>query len=320
MRRFLIPLVLFLVVVAAACSRPAEDNLKPGTAVTVTLKDGSVVTGRLVESKPDQIVVDPFEGGEWKTVPRSQLASIKQTEAANTSAEPAPPVPASPGQPGAPAVASQAPVQTPAPSQAKRKQVSEPPSTAARTEEPPAVKAPPPPEFRELTVAAGTVVHVRLDTAVASNTSQVEDPVSATVTTPVAVDEMQAIPAGSVLRGVVTAAKASGKVKGRAELALRFDTLRAGGDTYRVGIEPIGQQAQSTKKKDAAKIGIGAGAGAIIGGLVGGGKGAAIGAGVGGGAGTAAVLATSGDEVKMAAGTAFTVTLAEPLTVRVRLR
>ncbi len=316
MRRFLIPLVLLMVVAVVACSRPAEENLKPGTAVTVTLKDGSVVTGRLVESKPDQVVVDPFEGGEWKTVPRAQVASIKQTEAANTNAEPA--APAAAGQPSAPAVANQSPAPSPAPSQPRRKQANEPP--AARTEAPAEAKAPPAPEFRELTVPAGTVLHVRLDNAIASNTSQVEDPVSATVTAPVTVDDMQAVPAGSILQGAITAAKPSGKVKGRAELAFRFNTLRAAGDTYRVGVEPVGQQAQSTKKKDAAKIGIGAGAGAIIGGIVGGGKGAAIGAGVGGGAGTAAVLATSGDEVKMAAGTAFTVTLAEPLTVRVRLR
>ena len=60
---------------------------------------------------------------------------------------------------------------------------------------------------------------------------------------------------------------------------------------------------RSTKKKDATKIGIGTGAGAIIGGIVGGGKGAAIGAGVGAAGGTGVVMATRGEEVRLAAGT-----------------
>ncbi len=56
------------------------------------------------------------------------------------------------------------------------------------------------------------------------------------------------------------------------------------------------------------------GAGAIVGGIAGGGSGAAIGAGVGG---AATVLATKGNEVKLAAGTALTTRLVEPVKVQV---
>jgi hypothetical protein len=71
----------------------------------------------------------------------------------------------------------------------------------------------------------------------------------------------------------------------------------------------------ATKGKDAAKIGIPATGGAIIGGILGGKKDAAMGAAVGGG--TAVVLATSGDEVRLASGTVLTVSTDEASEVRV---
>ena len=66
--------------------------------------------------------------------------------------------------------------------------------------------------------------------------------------------------------------------------------------------EPIRREAEGTKKKDARDIGIGAGAGAVIGGIIGGGKGAGIGAAVGGAGGAGKVLATKGEEVTAAVG------------------
>jgi hypothetical protein len=68
---------------------------------------------------------------------------------------------------------------------------------------------------------------------------------------------------------------------------------------------------------DAAKIGIPAAGGAIIGGVIGGKKGAAIGTAVGGGGGAAVVLATPGDEIRLAPGAALTLVLDQPIEVRV---
>jgi hypothetical protein len=67
-----------------------------------------------------------------------------------------------------------------------------------------------------------------------------------------------------------------------------------------IATKPYTAVAESTKKRDAAIIGGGAGLGAAIGAIAGGGKGAAIGAGVGGGAGTGTVLATKGKEIQFA--------------------
>jgi hypothetical protein len=175
-------------------------------------------------------------------------------------------------------------------------------------------------EEREITIPAGTVIPVTLDTSVGSDISRVEQPVSAHVTRPVTIDGHTALPAGSHVGGVVMDATRSGKVKGRAHVAVKFDSLTPGrdGSKYRIATTTIGRTAEATKKKDAMKIGAPAAGGAIIGAIAGGKKGAAIGTAVGGGAGTAVVLSTRGEEVHLPKGTALSVKLTAPLTVRVR--
>lgn len=174
------------------------------------------------------------------------------------------------------------------------------------------------PEYREVTLPAGTVLPLELGTSVGSDTSQVEDPVQATVRRAVVVNGVEAIPAGSRVSGVVTDATRSGRVKGRARIALRFTSLHAHGERQDVRTSVVSRVAPATKKQDAAKIGVGAGAGAVIGGIVGGGSGAAKGAAIGGAGGTGVVLATRGKEVRLPAGANLAVKLLEPVTVRVR--
>jgi hypothetical protein len=173
-------------------------------------------------------------------------------------------------------------------------------------------------DFLDVTVPAGTTLAVALEGPLASNANAVEDSVHATTRTPVVVDGVQAIPAGSRLSGSVTNATPSGAVKGRARLAFAFDEITVDGASYDIKTKPVVYQAEDTRKEDAVKIGAGAAAGGIIGGLAGGKKGAAIGAAVGGGAGTAVVLATPGDEVRLASGTGVSVELISPATITVR--
>jgi hypothetical protein len=87
----------------------------------------------------------------------------------------------------------------------------------------------------------------------------------------------------------------SGKVKGRASITLHFASVAAAGRDDRYDIDATySETAEGTKGSDATKIGVGAGAGAAIGGLLGGKSGAAI----GGGTGAAVVLGTRGKEVE----------------------
>jgi len=177
----------------------------------------------------------------------------------------------------------------------------------------------PAPTFREVTIPSGTTLSLSLTSAVASDTSKVEDAVSAELTHAVVVDGRDVLPAGSTVTGQVTSAEASGRVKGRAQVAFRFDTLTTGGTKYDVQTAGLSRVASATKGEDATKIGIGAGAGAVVGGLLGGKSGAAKGAAVGGGAGTGLVLGTKGQEIRLAPGADVTTTLTAPLTVRLRI-
>ena len=151
----------------------------------------------------------------------------------------------------------------------------------------------------------------------ASNTSKVEDPVRGSVAKSVVISGATAIPAGSELSGNVIEANESGRVKGKASIAFRFDRLTVRGEGHKIQTARVAQQAAQNKKEDIKKGGVGAGLGAVVGGVIGGGKGAAIGA-VAGGAGT--VMATKGDEVHIAPGTIVTVLLQEELTLSVPIK
>src|SRR5262249_5492306 len=120
--------------------------------------------------------------------------------------------------------------------------------------------------------------------------------------------------------GVVADATRSGRVKGRAHVSLRFDSVTQADseERYTIRADAIERTAAATKKKDAVKVGLPAVGGAVVGGLLGGKKGALIGGAAGGGAGAAVVMSTRGEEVELPRGTTLTLRLAEPVTVRLR--
>jgi hypothetical protein len=171
------------------------------------------------------------------------------------------------------------------------------------------------PTTMAMDVPASTPLEITLDTAVASDTSKVEDTVRGKIAKPVIVSGMTAIPAGAPVRGTVVAVERSGKVKGRASIAIRFNEVTVANTPYRIQTTRIVREAAATKGEDAKKIGIGAGVGTAIGAIAGGKKGAAIGAGVGGGAGTGVVMATRGEEVRIPAGTTVRTKIDESVRV-----
>ena len=160
-----------------------------------------------------------------------------------------------------------------------------------------------------ITVPEGVTLPLVLETALSSATSSSGDLVVARLAEDVRVGEKVVVPSGSEVRGRVTAAVPSGRVKTRARLAFDFDTLVVGGKEHPIGTRTVDITARDTHKKDAVTIGIGAGAGAIIGAIANGGKGAAIGTLIGGAAGTGVVLANTGKEVKLGAGSRVIVRL-----------
>ena len=295
-------IVIATLVASVGCSdgRSALE-VKPGSAVTLRTKDGVTVSGRLIEVKPEHLVVETRTGRT--EVRRAEVTALKTDSALNDVAVPAvQPVGSTGRQPGdavVPAVnAGDAP--TADGDDANRR--------ASRV-----------PEYREVTLPAGTVLPVELTTRVGSEISSVEDAVRGTLRRPVVVGGVQAFPAGTAVIGHVTAAERSARVKGRARIAFRFTTIDPPGDAERLTMrsDTVSRLAPATKKQDAAKIGGGAAGGAIIGAIIGGGDGAAKGAAIGGAAGTGVVLSTRGKEVTLPAGTPVSVRLAAPMTVRV---
>lgn len=159
------------------------------------------------------------------------------------------------------------------------------------------------------TLPEGTTLTLVLESPLSTVTSHEGDVVRAKLAEDVKAGERVIVPAGSEVRGHVTAAVRSGKVKGLARLAFEFDSVRVKGKEVSIATTTIDITAQNTKKKDAAIIGGATAGGAIIGAIIDGKKGAAIGAGVGAAGGTGTVLATRGKEVELEAGRPVTVKL-----------
>jgi hypothetical protein len=128
---------------------------------------------------------------------------------------------------------------------------------------------------------------LELQTALSTETAQIETPVRARFRRPVVVNGLTVIPAGAIASGTVTDVDRPGRVRGRARLAFRFTEVQVNGGREDLRTNPITFVGEQSKGEDATKIGGGAIGGAIIGGILGGGDGAAKGAAIGGAAGTA---------------------------------
>jgi len=166
-----------------------------------------------------------------------------------------------------------------------------------------------------LIVPAGTVLTIRLTTAVSSKTNEPGDDFVGVIDHDVMVGDKVAIPAGSEVNGTVIQAEASGRLKQRAKLALTLTEVEVDGENYEVATTATGTQEGSKLKRNILFIGGGAGLGALIGGLAGGGKGAAIGAGVGAGGGTAGAALTGQRDIRYPPETRLRFRLKEDLEV-----
>jgi hypothetical protein len=239
--------------------------------------------------------------------------SENQQPAQQPSNSPAPEAPASSGA-GGPATA-QTGTATATPSTAGGEMRAAAPAGSA-----PAAAVPPASTMVTLDVPSGTELVLTLDTGVSSDTARPEQTVRATVARPVIVDGTAVIPEGAVVTGTVVSAERSGRVKGLASIALRFNEVTVARTPYRINTSRIAREAEATKGEDATKIGIGAGVGTAIGAIAGGKKGAAIGAGIGGGAGAGAVLATRGKEVSIPAGATLRTRIQEAVSITVPVK
>ncbi|MFN3322959.1 MAG: hypothetical protein ACK5AZ_05650 [Bryobacteraceae bacterium] len=187
---------------------------------------------------------------------------------------------------------------------------------APRTSPAPAAPAAPPaPRVSTLTLASGTPISVRTTTTLSTKNHNSGDSFVASLAEPLIADGRVIAPRGATVTGRVASSDPGGRVKGVASIAVELTGIEVGGRTVEIATSVVEREAPTSKKKDAAKVGIGAGVGAAIGAIAGGGKGAAIGAGAGAGAGTATVLATRGDPAVIPSESVLSFTLRAPVSV-----
>jgi hypothetical protein len=130
-----------------------------------------------------------------------------------------------------------------------------------------------------------------------SKTAKVEDRFEATTMVDVRDDRDRVlIPAGSMLRGVVSSVNKAGRIERQGKMTLAFDQVTVKGRDYPFRATVTQALESEGIRGEAGKIGAGAGVGAIIGGILGGFKGAMAGILIGGG-GT--IAATEGKDVEL---------------------
>ncbi len=186
----------------------------------------------------------------------------------------------------------------------------------------------------EIVVPAGSHIVFALNTFISTKYSKTGDMFHGQVTFPVAVNNRIIIPAGSYVRGTIMEVKRAGRVKGKANLVLRFESVMlpngvtkelnadlsglsapSGTAILKPGTEKV--EGEASKGEDAGTIAgagtTGAGIGAIGGIPDNVGKGVAIGAGAGALAGLATVLLTRGKDIELDPSTEFDLVLKRPL-------
>jgi hypothetical protein len=171
------------------------------------------------------------------------------------------------------------------------------------------------PRVNTVTLPEGTPLAVRTTIALSTNTQEAGQTFTAHLEEPLLHGGREIAPKGAEVEGQIVEADKGGRVKDRASLAVQLTRLHTAGGQVRISTSTIRHEADATKGKDAAKIGIGSGVGAAIGAIAGGGKGAAIGAAAGAGAGTGVVLATHGDPAVIPSESVLYFELRAPATV-----
>ena len=162
------------------------------------------------------------------------------------------------------------------------------------------------------TIPAGQELDVRLRTTLSSETATVEQRFETTSVVDVVQNGRVLVPAGSVLRGVVSAVDKAGRVDRDGSLTLTFDRLTVNGRDREIRGSATQIFESRGIREEGTVAGAGAGVGGIVGGIIGGVKGAILGAVIGAGG---AIAATDGKDITLPAGSIVRVRLDSPVRV-----
>jgi len=161
-------------------------------------------------------------------------------------------------------------------------------------------------------VPSDMIMVVRLETPLSTQSNQTGDKFSATILEPERYRD-------ALVKGHIRRIEQSGKLSGRTEMSLAFDSIELPGETeqrFRAHVKEI-KESENVKMVDneghlisgsrtdqtLVRSGIGATVGGVLGGVLGGGKGAALGILLGAGAGAGSVYAQGVREIRLDPGT-----------------
>ncbi|HEX8284740.1 MAG TPA: YMGG-like glycine zipper-containing protein [Pyrinomonadaceae bacterium] len=174
----------------------------------------------------------------------------------------------------------------------------------------------------DFVVPDGQVLTARLETNLSTRTVQTGERFTLIVTSPAQYQ-------GAAIEGHVASSSRSGRITGRSDMSLNFDTIRYNGRTYQFagfidsvrtqGGEVVQVDNEGTVRDDdsrgtqtAQRAAIGTAVGAIIGAIAGGGKGAAIGAVIGAGAGAGSIYVQGREDLELLSGSELTIRASAP--------
>lgn len=279
MRLYLGVAALLGAVILASCAKQTAG----GPHATVTLRDGTTVSGNVISSSASEIQL-AADDKTSRTIPMSQVRSVDYGDA-----QPAP----APGTPAGPDADDH--------SHDNHEHPAETAITTTTYELPP-----------------GTQISVRNEETIDSGRAVEGQRFAAEVTRDVRDSAGNVvIPRGSNTQIVIKSASRGGHFRGASDLVLDLASVSVDGQMYQLSTRDLaerGRDGLGANKRTGEFVGGGAAVGAIIGAIAGHGKGAAIGAGSGAGAGALTQILTKGS-IKVPVESVLTFRLDRPLSV-----
>ncbi len=287
--RLPIAIVCCAFVLASGCQK--KEAAAPGPQATVIFRDGTRISGEVVQTTPAQLTLKAFDG----TVRVLEMRNVRTVDYGDATS-PAPPV-ATNTQQSRPARVHNDGPPTPPRYHPEESHI----STAT------------------FTLPVGTRVEIRTDENIDSRTVAEGQTYAAEIYRDVMDPAGDVVlPQGANAQLVVRSATNGGRISGSSDLLVDLASVSVGGRRYVVvssDVERRGRPGIGANRRTAEYVGGGSGLGAIIGAIAGHGKGAAIGAGAGAGAGVLAQVLTKGGSVSIPAETLLTFQLDRPLRI-----
>lgn len=150
-----------------------------------------------------------------------------------------------------------------------------------------------------VTLPAGTRILVRTTEAIDSTKQTTGQRFTGTLETALEANGQVVAPRGTTVHGRLANVQAAGRMSGGANLTLELTDIVIAGQPHPIVTSSYEVRSKGQGEQTAGRIGVGAGLGALVGGIAGGGRGAAIGMAAGGGAGTAVSAAGEGNQLSL---------------------